>query len=191
MSNRLLDISRQYDNTLSALKKVRPKKDRLMDFTWSRTKRIVRLDPFGHALHRVLNQVTTYRLLPEGSWTEGGCWCLGQALKLWLGDKVALEALFFAETGKRPQHVVARVGDSYLDGDGVMWVEELRFKCCMIDAYPEFTLRPVDDSDFKDSGIEKMEENARQLAERLQHYFERPDRASLPPHVRPASRRRC
>lgn len=54
----------------------------------------------------------------EGDWLAGGCWKLAHAIWLWLGDdNVELWAL--SDKNQGIQHIVAKLGDYYLDGDGL------------------------------------------------------------------------
>lgn len=53
----------------------------------------------------------------ECGWLDGGCLPLAQALVVWLGPQTRLWAV--RDSSGRAQHVVARLGDTYLDGDGV------------------------------------------------------------------------
>ena len=71
-----------------------------------------------------------YRVLGDelNSWTQGGCWVLAQAIREWVGPRAALYVLFGQqESGARgspllPEmghHVFVRIGDYYLDADGI------------------------------------------------------------------------
>jgi hypothetical protein len=82
---------------------------------------------FGKALKALLNEPAVYgHFLDEqtgfGTWTAGGCGGLGVALVEWLGPKASLWAVY-DDIGVL-HHVVVRVGDWFLDGDGVARILE-------------------------------------------------------------------
>jgi len=73
---------------------------------------------FGKALSRWLKTNKAYACLPDNcTWSAGGCWILARALKKYIGKEAKLETILSAGL-QIPQHVVVRVGDVYLDGDG-------------------------------------------------------------------------
>lgn len=62
------------------------------------------------------------------SWTRGGCWLLGAALQKWLGPKARLWAVYRhlpALNEDRVDHIALKVGDCFIDGDGIWTAEEL------------------------------------------------------------------
>jgi len=84
----------------------------------------------SHAFTEALQSREGYRVLGEdlNSWTQGGCWVLAEAIKKWVGPRAAPYVLLGQqESGRRGSpllkmmghHVVARVGDYYLDADGI------------------------------------------------------------------------
>lgn len=76
----------------------------------------------GAALRNLLYEEAAVRWLPDGasSWCEGGCLVLAQALSALVDGEMLVVA---SERG--PEHVVVRMGDVYLDGDGASTEEEL------------------------------------------------------------------
>lgn len=87
---------------------------------------IINHTAFGRALRTFLNSDDVFRLLPEGSWTEGGCLTLALTLKKW-----APNSHLVAVTGSRggapasQQHFALHWEGVYLDGDGIARADEL------------------------------------------------------------------
>jgi hypothetical protein len=82
------------------------------------------LSSLDQALRDLLASPEAKRLRKRGrTWTEGECWNLAEALVQWIGPGAGLAVVFVDPL--EPEHVVARVGDLYLDGDGVSTEEQL------------------------------------------------------------------
>lgn len=73
----------------------------------------------SHALRTQLQAPVMWSLLEpfECGWLDGGCLPLAQALIVWLGSEAELWTV--RDGSGRAQHVLARLGDWYLDGDGI------------------------------------------------------------------------
>jgi len=74
--------------------------------------------PFSRRLKRFLRRAEVFGLLPDGSWTQGGCWILGEGLARWIGP----DARLYMTTCDRHDggdHVVCEVDGLFVDGDGV------------------------------------------------------------------------
>lgn len=75
------------------------------------------------ALQRVLTSYDGYKVLGDhlNSWTQGGCWTLAQALREWIGPRAAMYCVRGRQRGREIQihHVLVRVGDFYIDGEGI------------------------------------------------------------------------
>lgn len=73
---------------------------------------------FTRAARRLLwsdRMLRTLHYLNDAGWNDGGCRILAEANLLWLGP---LAERYVLIDRKQVQHVVVRVGDRYLDGDG-------------------------------------------------------------------------
>jgi hypothetical protein len=74
-----------------------------------------------HAYSLIDADPTTFGLLP----LEGACWPIAAALALVLGRDATLAMIVDSGAGhKTADHVLARVGDLYLDGRGAATAEE-------------------------------------------------------------------
>jgi hypothetical protein len=66
-----------------------------------------------------------------GMWDSGGCWTLAQALHDWIGPSSSMHWVVGRDPLKEesleplPQHVVLKIGDFYLDGNGLYAKDEL------------------------------------------------------------------
>jgi hypothetical protein len=74
------------------------------------------------ALRELLYEDSALRWLPDGasSWCQGGCLVLALALSALVDGEMLVVA-----SRRGPEHVVVRLGDVYLDGDGISTEEEL------------------------------------------------------------------
>jgi hypothetical protein len=103
-----------------------------------------RLREFGNALHRLLYfKKEVWEILPKdwGTWVAGGCRILAEALHGWIGPRSSMWAL----KGSRyhnVNHVVVRVGDCYLDGDGASTERALLKRWEEFELVPDPYLRP-------------------------------------------------
>jgi len=82
---------------------------------------------FGEELREFLLSTEGQTVLPmdsEESWTRGGCWVLAEALNGWLGEEASIWAIWNM-TIDGIDHMVVRIGNCYLDGDGAWSRSEL------------------------------------------------------------------
>jgi hypothetical protein len=84
---------------------------------------------FGHDLHDWLYaDPGGWNVLPLAypTWLQGGCWLLARALQRWIGPGSEIWSIWSSRADRgMMDHVVVRVGDCYLDGDGASNKEEL------------------------------------------------------------------
>lgn len=76
------------------------------------------------ALHRFLHRPDVFALLPEGSWTQGGCLTLAAALRDWIPGS-AVWTVATSRQHDKPMHLFAYWGEFCLDGDGVSTRQEM------------------------------------------------------------------
>ena len=81
----------------------------------------------------------------------GGCWVLAQALKEHLGPRAELWAV--AQPWGRPEHVVVRVGNKYIDADGVHSLGTLLNKMRRVERMSRPELIPFKPADATSYGI--------------------------------------
>jgi hypothetical protein len=107
-------------------------------------------------------------LIPEGrlTWDRGGCWTLAQAVRLWLGPQVELWML--ADARNAPHHVIAKIGDSFLDVRGAQ--TETRLLDVWAKQHPQepLTLIPFDPARAQANDLYLDADAARKLVRRLQ-----------------------
>jgi hypothetical protein len=120
-----------------------------------------------------------WKFLPEeyASWTAGGCWLLARALHQWVGDPAELWTIY-SEVGSDvlrpdviPQHVVVRIGNCYLDGNGA-WTEKQLLDYWETKEglrYPE--LRPMNVEDLEEAALECPVEFLKELVKAIDLVF--------------------
>jgi hypothetical protein len=135
---------------------------------------------FGRDLKHWLYDVKgAWPILPEGwdTWLAGGCWVLARALHEWIGKGSEIWAVY-SEVGSDvlhpdiiPQHVVVKIGDCFLDGDGASNEAQLLKRWGEVEGliYPE--LRPVKIEELESVGIECPVGVVRDLVKALDHTF--------------------
>jgi hypothetical protein len=135
---------------------------------------------FGRDLKHWLDDPNgAWTILPEGwlTWVSGGCWILARALHEWIGEGSEIWAIY-SEIGSDildpniiPQHVVVKVGNCFLDGDGASNEKELleRWETKEGLRYPE--LRPAKTEDLDEVIIECPIDAVKDLVKALDHTF--------------------
>lgn len=115
---------------------------------------MVNYHPFGRWLHGWLYRSEVFGLLREGTWTQGGCWALAEALHQ-CSPKDWQVATVWA--GGVAQHCVAATslagGTAYADGDGLAWWPELVTKLAILEGLPAKALEVRLGGPPVDSGI--------------------------------------
>lgn len=117
---------------------------------------------FGRELKRWLySEAGGWPFIPGhyASWVSGGCWVLARALHEWIGLRSELQVIYsftdseyFAD--KMPQHVVVKIGNCYLDGDGASTEHALLSRWINKEGLAEPELRPMDVEKLETAGIE-------------------------------------
>ncbi len=82
---------------------------------------------FGRDLYDFFNSPDVFELLGNyATWSEGGCWIAAEALKRWMRPHAELWAVH--DGANILHHVVVRLGDCFIDANGIFTEEEmLRF----------------------------------------------------------------
>jgi len=141
---------------------------------------------FGRDLkHWLYDPNGAWTILPEGwpSWVAGGCWILARALHEWIGKGSEVWAIYseigsdIREPNIIPQHLVVKVGDCFLDGDGASNEKELldRWENDEGLRYPE--LRPAKIEDLDEVMIECPAAEVKELVKALDRTFKNGFRA--------------
>jgi hypothetical protein len=84
------------------------------------------VNPVGRSLKRIVSSDAAYRILDRhpgiagGTWNQGGCWVLAEALRRVLGDDAELWAVMTARgpSSGFVQHVVVKWHGKFYDADG-------------------------------------------------------------------------
>jgi hypothetical protein len=100
--------------------------------------------------------------LPQeySDWAAGGCWLLARALHEWIGKPSELWAVY-SEVGsdvlrpdRIPQHVVLRIGDCFLDGDGASTEKQLLDRWEKVEGLRDPELRPANIAELEELMME-------------------------------------
>jgi len=91
-----------------------------------------------------------------GMWDMGGCWLLTQALHEWMGPRSSLKWVIGRDLHKDdstlPQHVILKVGDFYIDGNGLYTKEEL-IEFFEEDDFVQVSVKPFDPEEASELSV--------------------------------------
>ena len=106
----------------------------------------MRPEDIGDALHEALYEEPAFAMLAAAGcgWVDGGCRSLMRALVLLLGDAATPYQIVQSEDQRNSEHALVRVGDWYLDGDGVSSETELIRRWYEDEELDRVVLRPFD-----------------------------------------------
>ena len=95
--------------------------------------KVLNILPVGTELKKFCNDNIDLIISKEDcGWMDGGCFSLATAFKMWLGSHAQLEGVV-REKNDTLDHVVVKVGEVYLDADGVATKEDLLGKIRVIE----------------------------------------------------------
>lgn len=82
-----------------------------------------------------------------GMWDSGGCWTLAQALHDWIGPRTSMHWVVGWDPqkgyyGPVPQHVVLKIGNFYIDGNGIYTARELLDWWRDVENFKSLSLKP-------------------------------------------------
>jgi hypothetical protein len=138
-----------------------------------------------HALKKFAVDLIWYLYSPDkggqvdeyGMWDSGGCWTLAQALHDWLGPKTSLHWVVGWDPkkgyGPSPQHVVLKIGNFYVDGNGVYTANELLEWWRDIELYKKLSMRPFDSEEAGGLSIHCKSVMREQLVADFEKYLEK------------------
>lgn len=113
-----------------------------------------------------------------GMWDSGGCWTLAQALHDWLGPKTSLHWVVGWDPkkgyGPVPQHVVLKIGNFYIDGNGIYTANELLEWWRDIELYRSLSMRPFDSEEAGRLSIHCKSVMREQLVADFERHLEKP-----------------
>jgi|ERR1035437_910768 hypothetical protein len=108
---------------------------------------------------KVQREAEEFKVYDSQIWTCGPCACLAKALCTWIGKDVSIYALCQKNESSEAFHLLVRVGDFYLDGDGVSSSEEI-FKRWSKNLVEDLTLVPFENhmwpQDFYSARYEEL-----------------------------------
>ena len=112
----------------------------------------------GRRLARLLRSRRGYDCLnPEGyGWCDGGCGILATAIHRWVGtgSLTSLLGSYLGGSGREAvQHILLRIGDLYIDGDGISTEGELVSRWHDKELVAVTGLIPFDLQDATNAGI--------------------------------------
>lgn len=112
--------------------------------------------------------------LAYSTWLEGGCWLLARALHEWIGDGSTMWTLYSSslwDSTTFPQHVVVKVGECFLDGDGASTEQQLLHRWVTEERVLNPGLKPFILEEAEEYGIECPIGALRDLARGLSRTF--------------------
>ena len=101
---------------------------------------------------------------------------LARALHEWIGPDSALMVIYSTVndkyfSGKMPQHVVLKIGNCYLDGDGASSEQALLSRWINKEGLADPELRPIDVDELDEVGIECPIGPVRDVVRELNRHF--------------------
>ncbi len=103
------------------------------------------IDELSEGFREFLYRPENLNLLPECGWLDGGCRSLMTAIRLWLGTDITTPYQIVKEEQEaHSQHVIAKVGKYFIDGDGISITDDLIDRWLYIEKLPRVILRSFD-----------------------------------------------
>lgn len=100
---------------------------------------------FGKQLRKFLYGKRNMSLLPDCGWLDGGCRSLMKALQIWLDEEnVNTYAIMSEENEEHCDHAFIKVGELFIDGDGVSTEKEMYERWLYEEMLPEVYIYPFD-----------------------------------------------
>ena len=126
---------------------------------------------FGQKLHEFFYSPEVFVILGDAydSWVAGGCWIAAEALKRWMRPHAELWAIH--DAANILQHVVVRLGDCFLDGDGVSTRRELLKRWVEQEGVVEPKLKPFSEQQADAFGLVCPADLAEQVTKALEGAF--------------------
>lgn len=100
------------------------------------------INQFSNRLKKFLYQEHIFNVLPEIGWLDGGCRSLMKVLQLWLGEHVETYQIVKQLDQQHSEHALVRVGEYFIDGDGVSTLEELIRRWYEEEGFSNVIIRP-------------------------------------------------
>jgi len=128
------------------------------------------------ALKRFLLQDSTLSLLPDCGWLDGGCRSLMKAFMLCFDFDVEPYMIVQDPNHLHAEHALIKIGDYFLDGDGVSTEEQLIYKWKNDIGLAQVFLKPFNPLQEPSSETEEPyyihDESIHELARALDHTFD-------------------
>lgn len=131
----------------------------------------------SYKLKRVLWSNDALSLLPGCGWNDGGCRSLMRAFRIWLGpDNVRTYQIVKKPEQLHSEHVFIRIGDRFLDGDGVSGSYQMEYRWRFEERLPVVIIREFDPETEPDhvNGEKPFyigDSHINQLVKLLDHHF--------------------
>lgn len=113
-----------------------------------------------------------------GMWDMGNCWTLAQSLHDWIGSR---SRMFWVagrdpkrHLGALPQHVVLKLGNFYLDGNGLYTEKELLSWWEDLEQFVDLSIKPFSEKEAISYSIHCRAIDHDQLVADFRKYLERP-----------------
>ncbi|MCA1012805.1 hypothetical protein [Halobacillus halophilus] len=110
-----------------------------------RFSRCMDIADFSYQLKNVLWSEEALSLIPDFGWNDGGCRSLMKAFMIWFGS----DSLRTYQIVKEPdqfhsEHAFVRLGDWFLDGDGVSGLLEMKHRWLYEEGFSAVIIREFD-----------------------------------------------
>lgn len=100
------------------------------------------INDFSYKLKNALWSDAALALIPDFGWNDGGCRSLMKAFILWFGaEYVRTYQIVKTSEQFHSEHVFVRVGDWFLDGDGVSGFNEIKNRWLFEEGLPSVIIR--------------------------------------------------
>lgn len=100
---------------------------------------------FSYRLKNVLWSDETLALIPDFGWNDGGCRSLMRAFIIWFdSEELRTYQIVTSPDHYHSEHAFVRIGDWFLDGDGVSGFDEMEHRWLFEEGFPSVIIREFD-----------------------------------------------
>lgn len=113
---------------------------------------LMNLNSFHYLLKKFLWSNEVLELIPDFGWNDGGCRSLMKAFQLWFdSDEVKTYQLVKKEDRFHSEHAFIKIGNFYLDGNGVSSHDQMEYTWLIEEGFPNVFIRQFDPENEPDN----------------------------------------